>query len=63
MIFPSPGAIVDKKKIIGSVHAEAGSRSIGELETGREQLLVGLIELRAKPPNATPTSQAAAMAC
>jgi len=33
--------MVDKKKIIDSVHFEAGSRIIGELEAGPDQLLLG----------------------
>ena len=55
-----------QKKLIDSVHAEAGSRTIEELEAERDQLLLGLllglIELRSKPANAAPTSQAAAVA-
>jgi 3-hydroxyacyl-CoA dehydrogenase len=35
-----------QKKIIDSVHEEVGSRSINELEAERDQLLLGLIELR-----------------
>jgi hypothetical protein len=35
-----------QKKLIDSVHAEAGSRSISELETARDEILLGLIELR-----------------
>jgi 3-hydroxyacyl-CoA dehydrogenase len=37
-----------QKKLIDSVHAEVGSRSIEELEAERDELLLGLIELRAK---------------
>jgi 3-hydroxyacyl-CoA dehydrogenase len=37
-----------QKKLIDSVHAEIGSRSIEELETQRDELLLGLIELRNK---------------
>ena len=37
-----------QKKLIDSVHAEAGSRSIEELEAERDEVLLGLIELRKK---------------
>src|SRR6202789_705817 len=37
-----------QKKLIDSVHAEVGSRSIEELEAQRDELLLGLIELRTK---------------
>jgi 3-hydroxyacyl-CoA dehydrogenase len=37
-----------QKKLIDSVHAEVGSRSIEELEAQRDEVLLGLIELRAK---------------
>jgi 3-hydroxyacyl-CoA dehydrogenase len=48
-----------QKKLIDSVHAEVGSRSIAELEAQRDEVLLGLLELRAKvekapaPPKAT----------
>jgi 3-hydroxyacyl-CoA dehydrogenase len=35
-----------QKKLIDSVHAEAGSRSIDELAAERDEVLLGLIELR-----------------
>jgi len=35
-----------QKKLIDSVHAEVGSRSIEELEAERDEILLGLIELR-----------------
>src|SRR6201994_2079795 len=35
-----------QKKLIDSVHAEAGSRSVVELEAQRDEVLLGLIELR-----------------
>jgi 3-hydroxyacyl-CoA dehydrogenase len=35
-----------QKKLIDSVHAEVGSRSIQELEAERDEVLLGLIELR-----------------
>ncbi|KAA1010819.1 3-hydroxyacyl-CoA dehydrogenase [Paraburkholderia panacisoli] len=37
-----------QKKLIDSVHAEVGSRSIEELEAERDEMLLGLIELRTK---------------
>ncbi|MFM0008042.1 3-hydroxyacyl-CoA dehydrogenase NAD-binding domain-containing protein [Paraburkholderia dipogonis] len=37
-----------QKKLIDAVHAEVGSRSIEELEAERDELLLGLIELRTK---------------
>ena len=36
-----------QKKLIDSVHAEVGSRTIEELEAERDELLLGLLELRA----------------
>jgi 3-hydroxyacyl-CoA dehydrogenase len=38
-----------QKKLIDSVHAEVGSRSIDELAAERDEMLLGLIELRTKP--------------
>jgi 3-hydroxyacyl-CoA dehydrogenase len=35
-----------QKTLIDSVHAEVGSRTIAELETERDEMLLGLIELR-----------------
>ena len=37
-----------QKKLIDSVHAEVGSRTIAELEAQRDELLLGLLELRTK---------------
>jgi len=37
-----------QKLLIDSVHAEVGSRSIAELEVQRDEILLGLIELRRK---------------
>ena len=39
---------VVQKKLIDSVHAEIGSRTIEELEAERDEVLFGLIELRTK---------------
>jgi 3-hydroxyacyl-CoA dehydrogenase len=46
-----------QKKLINSVHAEVGSRSIPELEAKRDEILMGLIELRIKYETPTATSQ------
>ncbi|GLS34375.1 3-hydroxyacyl-CoA dehydrogenase [Mesorhizobium albiziae] len=37
-----------QKRLIDSVHAEVGSRTVEELEAERDELLLGLLELRAK---------------
>jgi hypothetical protein len=37
-----------QKKLTDSVHAEVGSRTIAELEAERDEILLGLIELRTK---------------
>ena len=42
-----------QKKIIDSVHAEVGSRSIDELAAERDEMLLGLIELRTKVESAS----------
>jgi 3-hydroxyacyl-CoA dehydrogenase len=39
-----------QKKLIDGVHAEVGSRSIEELEAERDEVLLGLLELRTRPP-------------
>jgi 3-hydroxyacyl-CoA dehydrogenase len=49
-----------QKKLIDSVHAEVGSRSIAELEAQRDEVLLGLIELRAKAEKAADKPKAAA---
>src|SRR5580700_570833 len=41
-----------QKKLINSVHAEVGSRTISELATERDEVLLGLLELRAKAEKA-----------
>jgi len=37
-----------QRELIDSVHAEVGSRTIEELEAERDEVLLGLIELRTK---------------
>src|SRR6202051_2909841 len=45
----SPGVTPEvQKNLVDSVHAEAGSRSINELASERDEVLLGLIELRNK---------------
>jgi hypothetical protein len=42
-----------QKKLIDSVHAEVGSRSVDELAAERDEMLLALIELRTRPAKAT----------
>src|SRR5271166_6344576 len=49
-----------QKKLIDSVHAEVGSRTIEELEAERDEVLLGLIELRIKGAKTPPSSKASA---
>jgi len=44
-----------QKKLINSVHAEVGSRTIEELEAERDEVLLGLIELRNKVAKSSQT--------
>jgi hypothetical protein len=37
-----------QKKLIDGAHAEAGTRSVEELEAERDEILLGLLELRTK---------------
>src|SRR5882762_8710090 len=48
-----------QKKLIDSVHAEAGSRTIEELEAERDEVLLGLIELRNKVAKSSQTKSVA----
>ena len=50
-----------QKKLIDSVHAEVGSRSIAELEAERDEILLGLIELRTKRPQTAAPHEVAAV--
>ena len=45
-----------QKKLIDGVHAEVGSRSVSELEAERDEVLLGLIELRWQVAKATPSN-------
>jgi 3-hydroxyacyl-CoA dehydrogenase len=49
-----------QKKLIDGVHAEAGSRTIDELEATRDEILLGLLELRTKRPPTGALGEAAA---
>jgi 3-hydroxyacyl-CoA dehydrogenase len=51
-----------QEKLIDSVHAEVGSRSIAELEAQRDEVLLGLLELRAKAEKTPAVPKAAARA-
>jgi 3-hydroxyacyl-CoA dehydrogenase len=51
-----------QKKLIDSVHAEVGSRSIAELEAERDEVLLGLIELRNKVAKSSQTKVTAPVA-
>jgi hypothetical protein len=39
-----------QKKLVDSVHAEVGSRSIKDLEAETDEIVLGLLELRTKRP-------------
>lgn len=41
-----------QKKLVDSVHSEVGSRAIEDLEAERDDILLGLLELRARHPTA-----------
>jgi hypothetical protein len=49
-----------QKTLIDSVHAEVGSRTIGELEAERDEILLGLIELRTRRQTPAASSPLAA---
>src|ERR1700751_1112417 len=49
-----------QKKLIDSVHAEVGSRTIAELEAERDEILLGLIELRTRRPETATAHEVAA---
>src|SRR5690349_18985579 len=51
-----------QKKLIDSVHVEVGSRSIAELEAERDEVLLGLLELRRKAARSSPTKSTAQVA-
>jgi hypothetical protein len=49
-----------QEKLIESVHTEVGSRSIPELEAQRDEVLLGLLELRAKAEKSSAEPKTAA---
>jgi 3-hydroxyacyl-CoA dehydrogenase len=49
-----------QKKLIESVHAEVGSRTIEQLEAERDEILLGLLELRTKRTDAASSHEEAA---
>jgi len=49
-----------QKKLIDGVRAEVGSRTIAELEAERDEILLGLLELRTKRPDTVAPREAAA---
>jgi 3-hydroxyacyl-CoA dehydrogenase len=51
-----------QKKLIDSVHAEVGSRTIEELEAERDEVLLGLIELRTRRAETVAPNKVAARA-
>jgi 3-hydroxyacyl-CoA dehydrogenase len=51
-----------QKKLIDSVHAEVGSRTIGDLAAERDEVLLGLIELRHKAEKVSAAPSAVARA-
>jgi 3-hydroxyacyl-CoA dehydrogenase len=51
-----------RRKLIDGLHAEVGSRSIPELEAQRDEILLGLLELRGKYEQPAVTSQSKARA-
>jgi 3-hydroxyacyl-CoA dehydrogenase len=48
-----------QKKLIDGVHAEAGTRTIAQLEAERDEMLLGLIELRKRSETTAPHTVAA----
>ena len=46
-----------QKKLIDGVHAEVGSRTIKELESERDEILLGLLELRARHSRKVPAHE------
>jgi 3-hydroxyacyl-CoA dehydrogenase len=51
-----------RRKLIDGLHAEVGSRTIPELEAQRDEILLGLLELRSKYEKQSVTSQRGARA-
>jgi hypothetical protein len=51
-----------QRKLIDGLHAEVGSRSISDLEAQRDEILLGLLELRKKYERPSATAPATARA-
>ena len=51
-----------QRKLIDGVHAEVGSRSINDLEAQRDEVLLGLLELRAKSEQESSAAKKIALA-
>jgi 3-hydroxyacyl-CoA dehydrogenase len=51
-----------QKKLVNSVHAEVGSRTTAELEAERDEVLLGLLELRNKAAKSSHTKSTAPVA-
>jgi 3-hydroxyacyl-CoA dehydrogenase len=62
-VLGSPELTPDvRRKLIDGLHAEVGSRSIPELEAQRDEILLGLLELRSKYETPLATTQRTARA-
>jgi hypothetical protein len=46
-----------QRKLIDGVHAEVGSRSIEELAAERDEILLGLLELRSQAEKSAPSAE------
>jgi 3-hydroxyacyl-CoA dehydrogenase len=51
-----------QRKLIDGLHAEVGARTVPELEAQRDEILLGLLELRSKYENPSVTARATARA-
>ena len=57
-VLGSPELTPDlQRKLIEGVHAEAGARSVDELAAERDEVLLGLLQLRAKSPSSVKKEQ------
>ena len=62
-VLGSPELTIEvRRKLIDGLHAEVGSRSIPELEAQRDEILLGLLELRRKYETPALTRQETAVA-
>ena len=62
-VLGSPELTIEvRRKLIDGLHAEVGSRSIPELEAQRDEILLGLLELRRKYETPAVTRQETAIA-